>query len=82
MLFISILLSVWFVLWIAYAVFIKDIGKLFGLWMEIQDEEEHPELLLEKSSEIYHLNCSHCNYTWWSIEPHTNYCPNCGEKLK
>lgn len=84
MLFISILLSVWFVLWLAKSVFMKDIAKLFVSWMEMfTEDDEDIDQLLEKAEDncVYHLNCEHCNHDWWAIEPSVNYCPNCGKKL-
>ena len=89
MLFISILLSVWFALWLMYAIFVKDVGKLFVSWLkdsyedsEKCDDDEDIDPLLEKSENggVYHLNCDHCNHIWWSVEPNVNYCPNCGKK--
>ena len=84
MLFISILLSVWFVLWLIHAVFIHDTGKLFVAWMNdmYNDEtEDNIDLLMDKSEDqgVYHLSCEHCNHIWWSIEPNVKYCPSCGK---
>ena len=82
MLFISILLSVWFVVWLAFSMHTKDVLQLLVVWMkDMYESEEDTDALLEKSEEgIYHLSCSKCNHAWWSIEPNTNFCPNCGEK--
>ena len=80
MLFISILLSVWFVIWLMYAIFVKDVGRAILAWLMDMSEDEDIDPLLEKSEKgVYHLSCPHCNYTWWSIEPNVNYCPNCGK---
>ena len=85
MLFISILLSVWFVLWIMYAVFVKDTGKLLVSWIaeEYEDANNDIDTLLEKTENntVYHLSCEKCNKDWWSIESSVNYCPFCGEKM-
>jgi len=85
MLFISILLSVWFVLWLIYAIFVKDVGKLIVAWLQdmyFDGEEEDIDPLLEKSENgrVHHLSCDHCNHIWWSIEPDVNFCPNCGKR--
>lgn len=76
MLFISILLSIWFVAWIACA-------RIFIAWLrETTYEENSLDYLLEKTDNdaIYHLHCQRCNYDWWSIEENVNFCPNCGCK--
>ena len=81
MLFISILLSVWFVIWLMHAIFVKNAWKVFVAWMrDIYDEEDEDiDPLLEKSEEgVTHLSCSECGYLWWSIEPFPNFCPHCG----
>ena len=84
MLFISILLSVWFGIWLMHASFMKDTMKLFVSWLNdmYEDDDEDIDPLMEKSEEkqVYHLSCDHCNHTWWSVEPNVNYCPNCGKK--
>ena len=86
MLFISILLSVWFIIWIMHAVFMKDVGKtILAFFLDMCNEDSDDEdidSLLEKSENcgVYHLNCDHCNHIWWSIEPSVNYCPFCGKK--
>ena len=84
MLFISILLSVWFAIWLMYAVFIKDTAKLFVAWMNDmvnEDEDESIDPLLEKADKVFHLSCEHCGYTWWATTENVNYCPECGKKL-
>lgn len=44
MLFISILLSIWFGLWLMHAAFMRDTMKLFVSWLaDIEDEEEEEE---------------------------------------
>ena len=82
MLFISILLSVWFVIWIMHAIFTKNVLKVFVAWMrDMYDEceEDDTDPLLEKSENgITHLDCKECGYDWWSIETFPNFCPNCG----
>lgn len=90
MLFISILLSVWFVAWLVFAVFIRDTGKLFAAWLyddaneDEEDTDNQSTLLLKKSENdiVYHLCCKNCNHSWWSIESTVNYCPNCGKSRK
>lgn len=82
MLFISILLSVWFVLWLIKAMFTKDALQLIVSWINDMYEDEDIDPLLEKSDgKVYHLSCEKCKHDWWSLESSTNYCPNCGEKL-
>ena len=82
MLFISILLSVWSVLWLAYAIMVKDFNAIVVTWIEsmLDDEEDDIDPLLEKGKAVYHLSCKHCNHLWWSIEPNVNFCPKCGKK--
>ena len=85
MLFISILLSVWFVLWLAYAIFIKDTAKLFVSWLDEMYDEEEPEGIDDiidnsPTKGAYHLSCNKCNYDWWTTESNVNFCPNCGKK--
>lgn len=86
MLFISVLLSIWFVCWLVYAIFIKDTGKLLAAWLEdmYEDKEDTEEIdaIIEKSPDkcAYHLSCGKCNRTWWSTEANVNFCPFCGEK--
>lgn len=82
MLFISIILSIWFVLWLANAAFIRDTFKLIVSWLIDEDDDEDIDPLLEKSENgsVYHLNCDHCHRLWWSIEPFPKFCPFCGEK--
>jgi len=84
MIFISVLLVVWFVLWLMSAIHTKDVLQLFVAWMEAfdGDKDDGADTLIEKSEdrEVYHLNCSHCNHLWRSVEPNVNYCPNCGKK--
>jgi hypothetical protein len=84
MLFVSILLSIWFVLWLIFAVFVKDTGKIIVSWLNDMYEEETEENidpLLEKSENetVYHLSCKQCNHVWWSVEPAVNFCPKCGK---
>ena len=86
MLFISILLSVWFVLWLIYAIFIRDSFKLLAAWMEetIEEYDEPPEAIneiIDKNGSAYHLSCKHCNHGWWSSDSLTKFCPECGKKL-
>ena len=84
MLFISILLSVWFSLWVAWVLFLKRLYETFLTWItndyETDDENIDPLLKKSESGGVYHLNCDHCNRMWWSIEPLVNYCPFCGKK--
>lgn len=90
MLYISILLSAWFVIWLMHAIHTKDVLQLFVAWLddtyddesEACEEDDSIDNLLEKSENhgVYHLNCKHCNFTWWSVEQNVNFCPNCGEK--
>lgn len=86
MLFISILLSVWFVIWLMHTIFVKNAWKVFIAWMrDIYEEydEEDIDPLLEKSEEgVTHLSCPECGHLWWSIDPFPNFCPNCGANRK
>ena len=86
MLFIGVLLTVWFVVWLyfanmrkdAYDIFISAIDEFFN-GEEIEENEK--ELLIKsENKQIYHLNCDKCKYDWWSIESHPKFCPNCGKK--
>ena len=83
MLFISIILSVWFVLWLIFAVFVKDTGKVIISWIDAMAEEDEEDIdaLIEKSENesVHHLSCKHCNNIWWSVEPTVNFCPRCGK---
>ena len=82
MIYISVLLSVWFVLWLMFTFQKRDILKSIISWLQEDYIEDDIDPLLEKSEKngVYHLNCEHCNHLWWSIEPNVNYCPNCGKK--
>ena len=84
MLFISILLSVWFSLWVVWVLFVKRSYETFLIWLsnDYETDDEDIDPLLEKSEGkgVYHLNCDHCNHIWWSIEPWVNYCPFCGKR--
>lgn len=84
MLYVSIILSVWFVAWLAYSIYMREVGKQLYMWIEDMYEDEDDEdmdALLEKSKKgVTHLSCKECNYMWWSIGPNPNYCPNCGKK--
>ena len=82
MLFISILLSIWFGLWLWKTVFIKDSLSLITSWLiETYDEEDEDGILDNFNSRpMYNLSCDKCNHTWISTDQEVNYCPNCGAK--
>lgn len=61
MLFISILLSVWFVIWLYKSSFLEACS--FTIATNDSDNEENDiEPLLEKGDTVYHLSCSECKY--------------------
>ncbi len=86
MLFISILLAVWFGIWLMYANFIKDTGKLFVMWLNDMyaddDADDHMDEFFESSGadQAYHLSCEDCGFDWWSVEAFANFCPHCGKQ--
>ena len=82
MLFISILLSVWFVIWLMRSVYIKDLLTEFMNWVDEPEDEKSIDALIQSSESncVYHLSCDKCDHLWWSVEPFPNYCPNCGAK--
>ena len=86
MLFISILLSIWFGLWLMHSRFIYDFVKVITAWLDAEYSDENDEdidKLLKKSDDntAYHLYCKKCGHDWWSVEPFVKFCPECGEKF-
>ena len=75
MLFISILLSIWFVLWLMKTSFVRDAINIITSWVnDVSGEDEEDE------EKLYTIICNHCKHMWWSEEPIMNYCPKCGQK--
>lgn len=74
MLFTNILLSVWFVLWLAYAVFVKDVGKIIIAFFSDMCEDEEDD-------EYHETTCENCGHSWYSVGDKAKFCPKCGKEL-
>ena len=83
MLYISILLSIWFVCCVYAFFYFQDFTESISEFLQnISGEvDEDAAALLDKSNaiQVLHLSCDKCNKTWWSVND-VNYCPYCGAK--
>ena len=81
MLYISIIISVWFVLWIWTA---NDIRTCMECFAEMEEDSEQEAAVEQKDApiqgQLYHLSCPACNHTFWSSDSNLKYCPYCGQE--
>ncbi len=94
MLYISILLTIWFVCWLYMQKFNHDTGCLMVEMMNYmifgedeededkEDEAEHEANDDEESRSLYPFVCPKCRHEWYSTEKEVGFCPKCGERCE
>lgn len=83
MLFISILLSVWFAIWLMKSFFVRDTLQLIASWISNMYDEEYPDTGdYNDENAYYRLTCDSCDYSWLSSDSSNKFCPNCGKELQ